>query len=126
MNERIQLGDLQAAIMRCLWRHGEATVTEVHRELYDERQLAPTTIATMLRKMEEKGVVGHRTEGRKFIYRPEISQEGARRSMVELLTERLFSGNVAQLVSHLLEEHAVDEEELEQQKLLIQEKGKEE
>jgi predicted transcriptional regulator len=125
-NRSIQLGDLQLAIMRFLWRHGESSVNDVHRGLFDERGLAPTTIATMLRKMEDKGVVTHRTEGRKFIYRPTVSEERARQSMVAQLTERLFSGNVAELVSHLLEEHRVDEVELEQLKQLIEEKGKEE
>ena len=125
MKSAIRLGDLQLAIMRYLWRLGEASVNDVHRGLYDERGLAPTTIATMLRKMEEKGVVAHRTEGRKFIYSPTISEERARRSMVEQLTEKLFSGNVAELVSHLLEEHEVDEVELRQLQKLIEEKGKE-
>ena len=125
MNSAIRLGDLQLAIMRHLWLLGEASVNEVHRGLYEERGLAPTTIATMLRKMEEKGVVTHRTEGRKFIYRPTVTEERARRSMVEQLTDRLFSGNVAELVSHLLEEHQVDEVELRQLQKLIEEKGKE-
>jgi predicted transcriptional regulator len=126
MTKSIQLGDLQLAIMRFLWQLGEASVTDVHRGLFAERQLAPTTIATMLRKMEEKGVVVHRTEGRKFIYRPTISEEGTRRSMVEQLTDRLFSGNVAQLVSHLLEEHDVDARELDELKRLIEDKGRDE
>ena len=126
MKSAIRLGDLQLAIMRHLWRLGEASVNDVHRGLYEERGLAPTTIATMLRKMEEKGVVTHRTEGRKFIYRPTVTEKRARRSMVEQLTDRLFSGNVAELVSHLLEEHEVDEVELRQLQQLIEEKGKEE
>ena len=126
MKSAIRLGDLQLAIMRHLWRLGEASVNDVHRGLYEERGLAPTTIATMLRKMEEKGVVTHRTEGRKFIYRPTVTEKRARRSMVEQLTDKLFSGNVAELVSHLLEEHQVDEVELRQLQQLIEEKGKEE
>ena len=126
MKRAIRLGDLQLAIMRHLWRLEEASVNDVHRGLYEERGLAPTTIATMLRKMEEKGVVTHSTEGRKFIYRPTVTEKRARRSMVEQLTDRLFSGNVAELVSHLLEEHEVDEVELRQLQQLIEEKGKEE
>ncbi len=74
MSPRQYLGDLQLAIMRVLWRQGEASVAAVHRELLDERGLAPTTIATMLTKMEKKGVVSHRTEGRKFLYRPTVSE----------------------------------------------------
>ena len=61
------LGDLQHAIMRILWSAGEATSAQVHAALLVERGLAPTTIATMLRKMEQKGVVTHRAVGRQFI-----------------------------------------------------------
>ena len=61
------LGDLQLAIMRVLWNHDEATVAEVHEALEPERGLALTTIATMLTKMEKKGVVEHRAEGRRGI-----------------------------------------------------------
>ena len=60
---RHTLGDLQHAIMGVLWERGEATTAEVHEALREERGLAPTTIATMLRKMEDKGVVAHRAAG---------------------------------------------------------------
>jgi BlaI family transcriptional regulator, penicillinase repressor len=82
----VRLGKLQLAIMRVLWRRGEAAVAEVHEDLEAERELAPTTVATMLAKLEHKGVVAHRTEGRRFIYRPLVNEELVRRSMVDELT----------------------------------------
>lgn len=113
------LGDLQLAIMRMLWAHGEAAAAEVHAALLDERGLAPTTIATMLSKMEKKGVVTHRAEGRKFLYRPTVSEGQVRRTMVGELTERLFRGNASALVSHLLEEQKLDAAELDRIRDLI-------
>jgi len=106
----ISLGDLQLAILRVLWRSSEASVNEVHGELLPERGLAPTTIATMLVKMERRGVVDHRVEGRKFIYFPTVTESEVRRSMVGELTTRLFAGDVAALVSHLVSEHEGDPE----------------
>ncbi|HEX2165225.1 MAG TPA: BlaI/MecI/CopY family transcriptional regulator [Thermoanaerobaculia bacterium] len=106
------LGDLQLAIMRVLWERGEAAAAEVHEALLAERGLAPTTIATMLAKMERKGVVAHRAEGRRFLYRPTVSEPQVRRSMVGELTERLFGGDRVALVSHLLAEHDLDPAEL--------------
>jgi BlaI family transcriptional regulator, penicillinase repressor len=113
------LGDLQLAIMRVLWARGETTVADVHEALEAERGLALTTIATMLVKMEKKGVVDHRTEGRKFIYRPLVSEGQVRRSMVADLTTQLFRGDVAALVNHLLAEHDMQSQELAQLRELI-------
>jgi BlaI family penicillinase repressor len=107
-----QLGDLQLAIMRVLWDREEATAAEVHEALAAERGLAPTTIATMLTKLEKKGVVTHRVDGRRFVYRPEVSEQAVRRSMLGTLTSRLFGGEVTALVAHLLAEHPIDRNEL--------------
>ncbi len=106
------LGKLQLAIMRVLWAHAECTVADVHRALEASHGLAPTTVATMLKKMEAKGVVEHRTEGRRFIYRARVSEAAVTRSMVADLKERLFDGSAAALVSHLLRVHDVDDGEL--------------
>lgn len=112
MTKSQMLGDLQLAIMRALWNRGEATVSDVHADLLAARGLAPTTIATMLKKMENRGLVTHRTEGRRFVYRPSVSEKEATRSMVADLTDRLFSGRVTELVSHLIAEHEIDDNEL--------------
>ena len=109
---RHSLGDLQHAIMAVLWERGEASASAVHEALREERGLAPTTIATMLRKMEDKGVVTHRAEGRQFLYRPTVSEELVRRSMVGDLVERLFGGDPKALVAHLVSEHEIAPAEL--------------
>jgi predicted transcriptional regulator len=106
------LGELQHAIMRVLWDRGEATAASVHEALRAERGLAPTTIATMLRKMENKGVVAHRSEGRQFVYRPTVSEHQVRRSMVGELVERLFGGDPKALVAHLVSERDIDAAEI--------------
>lgn len=108
------LGELQHAIMRILWSVGEASSAEVHAALLVERGLAPTTIATMLRKMEHKGVVTHRAEGRQFVYRATVSEEEVRRSMVAELLDRVFCGDPAALVSHLVAEREIEPGELEE------------
>ena len=114
------LGELQHAIMRVLWQREEATVAEVHEALREERGLAPTTIATMLRKMEDKGVVDHRVEGRHFIYRPVVSEDEVRSSMVGELLDRLFAGDPAALVSPLVADRDLDEEEMDRLRALLE------
>ena len=117
-----QLADLQYAIMRVLWAEGEASVARVQEALGPDRARALTTIATMLAKMEKKGVVVHRTAGRQFLFRAKISEAEVRRSMVGELTRRLFRGDAAALVSHLLSEEEIDPGELDRLKGLIADK----
>lgn len=113
------LGDLQIAILRILWENSEATVSEVHHELQKTRGSAPTTIATMLMKMERRGVVAHRTEGRRFVYRPTVSEGLVRRSMVGELADRLFAGKPSALVAHLLSQHEIDPDEIDELRQLV-------
>jgi BlaI family penicillinase repressor len=115
----VRLGNLQLAIMRVLWQRGEAAVSDVHEDLEPERGLAPTTVATMLAKLERKGVVEHRTEGRRFIYRPRVDEEQVRRSMVDDLTSQLFHGDVTALVNHLLSGRSIAARELAELRSLI-------
>ncbi len=112
MSSKHSLGDLQLAIMRVLWQRDEASASQVHQDLA-ERGLALTTIATMLRKMETKGVVRHRSVGRQFLYQATIVEGQVNRSMVGDLVERLFAGDSSRLVNHLLTEGEIDIDELE-------------
>ncbi len=108
------LGDLQHAIMKVLWERAEATTADVHEALLSERGLAITTIATMLRKMEDKGVVRHRVDGRQFVYSATVSATQVRRSMVTELIERLFEGDAKALVAHLVSEREIDATDLQE------------
>ncbi len=120
MSKEHSLGDLQHAIMRVLWEQGECPVADVHHALLEERGLALTTIATMLSKMEKKGVVKRRMEGRGFVYAASVSESEVNRSMATDLTEQHFRGDAAALVSHLLTEQKIDRGELDAIKQLIE------
>ena len=117
----IRLGDLQLRIMRVLWDSGAATVSEVQQRL-GRQPLAYTTVATMLRKLEERGLVDHLEEGRKFLYRATVSMHEVTRSMAGDLLDRLFDGSLAEAVSHLLESREISREELDRLEQLIQER----
>jgi predicted transcriptional regulator len=105
------LGELQLAILRTLWQRGDAAVADVHEALSD-RGLALTTIATMLRKMEEKGLVSHRENGRQFLYRAKVAPDLVQKNLVSDLVTRLFDGDPLELVNHLLRQGEIDLGEL--------------
>ncbi len=115
----LRLGDLQLQIMRVLWKRGEASVSQVLEDLGRGTQLAYTTVATMLRKMEIRDLVRHRVAGRTFIYRAAVAEEQVSRRMTDHLLDRLFQGSLAGMVSHLLSTHEVSEEELGELERLI-------
>jgi len=114
-----RLGDLQLKIMTFLWERDEATVAEVHAALAGERDLAYTTIATMLRKMEARGLVSHSVEGRSFVYRSVVATDAVSHGMADHLVDRLFEGSLADAVNHLLSTRDVSREELAQLQRLI-------
>ena len=111
-------------IMQVLWDCNEATVSQVLQGLPKGSALAYTTIATMLRKMERRGLVAHGVEGRTFIYRPTVAAEEVSRSMADHLVDRLFEGSLTEAVSHLLRTREVSREELAKLEKMIAEKKK--
>jgi BlaI family penicillinase repressor len=119
MSDTKSLSSLQISIMRVLWAQGEATVTDAHTALQRERGLAATTIATVLTRLEADGLVTHRTEERRYIYRPLVSEAQVRRSMVADLVDRLFQGDPSAMISHLLTESSVDNADLESIRALL-------
>lgn len=128
MAKKYALTELQLALMQVLWSRGEGTVLAVQEALGPERELAQSTVATLLSRLEKRGLVTHHTEGRQYVYRATASEEEVRRSMVsELgdLAEGLFAGDVAALVSHLLTSREVDRSDLARVKALIEAKERE-
>jgi len=115
---KYRLGDLQLRIMRVLWSYGSLNVTRVQQELGGE-PLAYTTVATMLHKMEERGLVRHHEQDRRFIYEPAVSQEEVTRGMANDLISRIFQGSLADAVSHMLDARDVSRGELAQLDELI-------
>ena len=102
MPDRHELTELQLAILRLLWDRREATVAELWEALYAERGLAQTTVATLVTRLQRRGIVARRTRDRQFVYRATITESDVQHSMVSELTERLFAGDPAALVSHLI------------------------
>jgi predicted transcriptional regulator len=119
-----RLGDLQLKIMKVLWERGESAVGDVLQALGADADLAYTTVATMLRKMEGRGLVEHVSEGRRFLYRAVVSPDAVTRSMADDILERLFEGRLSDLLSHLLSTREVSREELAELERLIAQKRK--
>ena len=110
-SDTVRIGDLQLRILKELWTRGSAPVATIHAAL-SGRRLAYTTIATMLRKMEGRGLVAHREEGRTFIYHAVLQAEEVNRSASRHFVEQLFEGSLLSAVNHLLQTSNASREEL--------------
>jgi BlaI family transcriptional regulator, penicillinase repressor len=119
------LTDLQLTILDVLWERGEATVVEVTEALLEERALAMSTVATLLTRLEKRGIVAHRTEGRQYVFRALVSRDRVRESMLTALTQRLFRGDVSELLAHLVSESEISAGDLERVRALVEQKSKE-
>lgn len=125
MSETHQLTELQVAIMRLLWERGQATVAEICDGLKEERGLALTTVATLLSRLEKRGIVTHETRARQFVYSALVTESDVRTSMIGELAERLFDGDVAEVMSHLLTAREVSPGDIERMKQLLEQHAEE-
>lgn len=122
--DKVSLSELQLAIMRVLWQHPDSTIAQVVQHLQPDRELAHTTVATLLSRLEKRELIHATKEGRQLMYRALISESHIQRSMVADLLSNLFMGKTSALLSHLVNESTMDENELEQIRLLLAQKGK--
>jgi len=119
MGEPQSLTELQLSILRVLWERGSASAAEITESLRDTRGLAQQTIATILTRLEKRGVVTHETVHRQYIYRAVLKEPDVRQSLLADLTTRVFDGDVAALVSQLLSDREMSSGDLMRVKALI-------
>jgi predicted transcriptional regulator len=104
------LGDRELDVMAVLWEIGSGTVGEVRERL--DVDLAYTTVLTILRNLEAKGVVSHKGEGRAHRYFPRLAQRTAQRSALTRLVKTLFQGSHEQLLTRLVDDKTLDADDL--------------
>lgn len=100
-------------VMECLWT-GPKTLMELVRELKDSAGWSKSTVTTMVRRMEEKGLIGHETQGRAKVFQALLAREDAAAAETDSLLERAFHGSVGLLVSSLVERSSLTEADIEE------------
>ena len=115
----VALSDLQLDLMRVLWQRGEASTAEVAEALAGSRSLAHTTVATLLTRLEKRGLLAMRRDGRQLVYRALVEEGEVRRSMVGGLLDSLFGGDPGALLAHLLREREIAPGDLERARELL-------
>ena len=119
---RPAMSPAETEILRLVWQSQEATVQEVYEALPAGRKVTYVTVATLLRRLEEKGYLKHHVRGKAFVYAPAAKKEDVIRRTISDLVERLFGGNPVPLMQHLAQHSRITDEDIERLKELAKKK----
>lgn len=114
-----KLTDVELELMTILWKLNEGSVTDVMEQLPKNRDLAYTSVSTILRILEQKGVLKTRKEGRGHIYIPALKKSDYESRTVKDVVDRVFQGTPIALVKQLLDSVKINKSEIEEIKKLI-------
>src|SRR5688500_9960925 len=106
------LTDVELEFMSVIWRLGEATVNDVIEQLPPQRKVAYTSVSTILRILEQKGVLEARKEGRGHIYVPALTKSDYESRTLQHVVNKVFDGTPVALVRQLLGSVKMKPEEL--------------
>jgi BlaI family transcriptional regulator, penicillinase repressor len=119
MPKRAACSKAELEIARIVWDLGGATVRQVHESLPGERRLDYKTVQTYLRRLEEKGYLRSRRDGKTSVYTPRVRPAQVIRETIDDLVERLFGGEALPLVEQLIADRALSRQDLERLRQLI-------
>ena len=120
-----RLTDVEFELMSLLWALGEGTVADVMKELPDRRDLAYTSVSTILRILEQKEILKVRKQGRGHVYIPVLTKSGYEASAVTEVVDRVFEGAPVLLVKQLLDSGKVSDADLAEMKKILENFGRE-
>jgi predicted transcriptional regulator len=120
------LTDLQLAVMKALWLRGEGTVSEIGEALARSgRDLAPTTVATLLQRLVKQGWVAYRRDGRQFVYRAKVKEKTAAKGALARVVQSFFDGRVSRVAAQLFESEELTPADLSEIRDLLEKRRRE-
>lgn len=120
--KRPAMSAAETEILRLVWDAREATVQQVFDALPANRKVTYMTVATLLRRLEDKGYLKHRVRGKAFAYLPAARKEDVIKTTIGDLVQRLFGGNPVPLMQHLALHSEITDEDIERLKQLTKKK----
>ena len=109
-HDPVELGELERDILSIVWRLGSVTAEQVREEL--GRPLKDSTVRTVLRRLEEKGYLGHTMENRTFFYQPSESRQRVAGRAVKRIVDWFCEGSVEELLVGMVDSKVLDRAEL--------------
>lgn len=113
-SQKPRLSDLENTVMNIVWEHNEATAEFVRTQIEATQPIKDSTVRTILRRLEAKGYVRHRTEGRTFVYSPTVASNNAAADAVRSIMDRFCNGSIESLLVGLVNREVVSPEKLQE------------
>jgi len=107
-----ELTDLQQAILDVLWTNGPATAEQVRAALALAHPLKDSSVRTLLRRLETRGYVTHRVDGKVFVYRAKVPRRSMAARAVQHIITRFCAGSVEQFLLGMVDENIVTADEI--------------
>jgi predicted transcriptional regulator len=113
------LGETEMEVLHHVWDLGEATVADVRECILEDREVAYTTVMTVLKKLAEKGYLDYHKDGRSYVYKPAQEPDAVQHSLLQRLMEKVFQGSPSALVQTLVQREELSDDEREEIRTLI-------
>ncbi len=116
------LSPAETEILRIIWLLGSSTVQQVLKQLPPGRNITYATVQTLLRRLEKKGYIKHKKDGKAFQFSPAVKQTDVISKTVNEFVQRLFGGDPVPLMQYLAEHDKITVEDIENLKKLLDKK----
>ena len=117
------LGETEMELLQHVWALGSATVADVHERVLATREVAYTTVMTVLKKLADKGYLQYVKDGHAYVYSAARPPEEVRHSLLSGLLDRVFQGSARQLVQTLVRNEPLSDEEADAIRAIVAEMG---
>ncbi|MCW9706097.1 BlaI/MecI/CopY family transcriptional regulator [Fodinibius salsisoli] len=113
------LGETEMEVLHHVWELEEATVKQVRNRILERREVAYTTIMTVMKNLAEKGYLKYRKDGVTYVYSPAQQPESVRSNLIGDLVNKVFKGSPKELVQTLVKSKNITEDDLNDIKNMI-------
>jgi len=125
-NDRIKVTELELAILQRIWSADNlATVNDIIDQWHEPDRPGYTTVLKTLQKMEDKEIVGHESQGRKYAYFAKITREQVANKRLRTLVDRVFGGDQISFAHYFINSEEIDTDTLNTLKEMIAQKERE-
>ena len=113
------LGETEMEILNIVWDLDEASVADVRERILEYREVAYTTVMTIMKNLADKEYLKYRKEGLSYIYSAAVNPDQVRYSLIDRLVDKVFKGSPTDLVQTLVQNENLSEDERQEIKKMI-------